>query len=317
MREVPDDPLRGSPVVRFGAQACCAAQQSEMVAEVVQLTRLVNLFMDSNRSSQEAYLHLLSDACSADLIAQLLPRLGCDDPVLGMCGVLADGPLCDVETGGASTLAWWSKVHGAPLEPEHVRDLVDDDRWATVRRSGSNVMVWHGPHPAERLFALRVCWQLRAQPERVFEVAIAATGETWRRRPRPAFYDAAGLLDVETSKLAWGRRAKVEDVAARARRWEELCSRTGEWIRVLDGEEIVHLPTSAYDEELVRACSASAWTSSRKVVCSVLAENPTGTALLGWRVRELLGRGVLEGRGSKSDFDDSLPSELRVIGSIS
>jgi len=44
------------------------------------------------------------------------------------------------------------------------------------------------------------------------------------------------------------------------------------------------------------------WTDSILVVGRVAAVTPTGDAVLGWRCRELMGPGVLEGRGATNSW---------------
>ncbi len=103
-------------------------------------------------------------------------------------------------------------------------------------------------------------------------------------------------------RVEWWSRLTCEPL-------DPLRARAGDWIRGLDGEEIVHRPVTAYDAELVRACSDKDWTRSLRVVASVLADNPTGDALLCWRIRELLRDGALEGRGGNNRL--GLPEEVR------
>ena len=166
------------------------------------------------------------------------------------------------------------------------RWLDDSDIWARVRGSDVDVMLWHGPHPAERIFALRACWHLRDRPERLHEVALHATGAKWR----------GGIA-----------RTRVSDVAARAKRWEELRSKSGDWIRALDGDDIIELPLTAFDDAIL--AEARTWTESKKVLGMILASNAIGFALLTWRIRELVRDGSLESRGGANDF--GLPAELR------
>jgi hypothetical protein len=100
----------------------------------------------------------------------------------------------------------------------------------------------------------------------------------------------------------WVRVAKVPDVEARAKRWEELRNRPGDWIRILDGDEIVELPISGLDADLLAACTGGEWTPSLTIVGRVLANNPTSDSLLVWRIRELLRVGTLEARGEETSF---------------
>ena len=171
-------------------------------------------------------------------------------------------------------------------------------------------MLWHGPHPMERLFALRACWHLRQRPERVHEVAIPASGRTWRAGPRPAFYDAIPLIGPHEAVPAWEQhRSRVTDIAERANEWEVIRARPGDWIRVLEGENIVQLPITSLDDELVEHCPEQDWTRSLLVVARVLSANAVTDSFLVLRVRELLRLGALEGRGDENRL--GLPEEIR------
>jgi hypothetical protein len=240
--------------------------------------------------SSTVFLHLASGSSAADVIRETLRRLGRGEVVIGMRDAYAEGPLRDVDEGARSRVEWWSRLRGKPLDAAEAGALNDADIGAQVRVAPDKVMLWHGPHPAERIFALRVCWHLRDQPDRLHEVALPATGRQWKGVLRPAFYDAIPVVGPNETVPAWERRARITDVTARAQRWEELRAQAGEWLRVLDDEEIVHRPVTAYDAELL-AC-AHEWTESMLVIGRVLAENPTTDALLCWRIRELLRAGA-------------------------
>lgn len=173
-------------------------------------------------------------------------------------------------------------------------------------RAKNRVVVWHSPFPGERLVALRLCWHLRKQPERVYDVKLPPGDNS----NLPAFYGAVGIVGPAKLAAAWPTHRRVRDVEGRAKRWAAIRSRRGEWIRHLAGDRVVHLPISAYDEPLVRACGDS-WSSSTLVVARVLAYVPAGDAILRWRVRELLRLERLEGRGGRSRL--GLPNEVRAV----
>ncbi len=262
-------------------------------------------------AAPNTFLHLASCPEAADVIAEAVRGLGREEEaVLAVrWDLLGEGPLQDVDDGAAARVAWWGQLCGGPLDARRARELDDSEAWAGIRRAATPVILWHGPDPGERIFALRACWQLRDQPQRVHEVALVASGRQWPCGPRPAFYDAVPIAGPAAAMKAWAQRAKVNDVAARAQRWEELRSKAGDWIRTLDGEEIDHRPVMAYDADLLDACDDGHWTRSLLVLAKVIADNPTGTALMGWRIRELLSHGVLEGRGGENSL--GLPEEVR------
>jgi hypothetical protein len=261
------------------------------------------------RNDQE-FVHLASSAQAAEVVRETLRRLGRHETVLAMADSFAEGPLRDVAAGADSRLEWYKRIN-----PELVADELpgdDSDLWQRVHASPADVLLWHGPHPVERVFAIRACWHLRDMPERVYEVALAATGRRWRGgRDRPAFYDAVGIAGPKATVQAWDQRAKVVDVFQRAECWERLRSEQGDWIRVLDGEAIVQLPVTAYDSLVAEACAGGEWKASSRVVGEIIAEHPISLSLLTWRIRELLRSGQLEGRGEHGRI--GVPAELRSV----
>ena len=202
-------------------------------------------------------------------------------------------------------MEWWTRILGE-VDPEPPT-FDDSDLWAHVRAASEPVVLWHGPHPGERLFVLRACWHLRDQAARVHEVALPVRAS----RHVPAFYGAVGIAGPDSTTKEWGGLSIVPDVAARARRWEELRDQPGEGIRVLRGDDLVQLPVTAFDADLVKACSDGKWSPSLTVVARVLADNPTSDSVLTWRVRELLRTGALEARGDLNRL--GLPTEVRPV----
>jgi hypothetical protein len=256
----------------------------------------------------DRFLHIASCESAGGVIEETLRRLGRDEVVLHGADTFAEGPIHDVDNGARARVEWWSRVYGEPLADDDARELDDSDLWARIRAALENKILWHGPHPMERLFALRACWQLRDQPDQVYEVAIPPSGAEWPSGSRPAFYDSVPIGGIDATVRAWERRAKVTDVASRAKRWDELRANSTEGIRVLEGDEIVERPLTAHDQDLITACHGH-WTDSIRVVALVLSQTPTGDALLFWRVRELLREGTLKGRGPLNRV--GLPSEVR------
>jgi hypothetical protein len=100
-------------------------------------------------------------------------------------------------------------------------------------------------------------------------------------------------------------------MSRRAKQWEELREQPGDSIRVLEGETLVRLPLTAYDELIVAPCKPGDWTTSTHVVGRVLADHPIGFALVTWRVRELIRDGALESRGDSNDM--GLPADVRTL----
>jgi hypothetical protein len=194
--------------------------------------------------STGVFLHLASGSSAADVVRETLRRLRRDEGVVGMRDAYVEGPLQDADEGGTLRVDWWSRLRGKPMDTTEARALDDGDVWAEVRSSPNDVMLWHGPHPVERIFALRACWHLRDQPDRVYEVALPATGRHWKGVMRPAFYDAVPVVGPNETVPAWERRAKVTDVSACAQRWETLRARAGRVASGSGGRE--HRPQASH-----------------------------------------------------------------------
>ena len=237
---------------------------------------------------------------------EALRLLGRDEEVLSFVDTLSVGPLVDVDQGAALRVAWWRCVDGQPAPPEKAVEL-DSDAWRRVRADERDVVLWHGHDPSERLFALRGCWQLRSQPGRVHEVKLATRTSV----VLPLFYVAIFTVGSRVLADSWAECERVTDVAARAKRWERLRRRRGDWLRDLRGERITHLPVDAHDGALLDACTDADWTKSARIVGHVLAKYPICDAVAVWRVRELLARGSLEGRGTNNYL--GLPEEVRPL----
>lgn len=247
---------------------------------------------------KRAFLHLAPSEYAAKSVRNALASVGRDDEVIGWRDSYSDGPLSDADGDATLRAGWWSRLRG---ESVAAADLRDADLWDRVRASPAAVVLWHGPHAAEAIFAKRACFHL---PDR--EPYEATTpGRTGRL---PAFYGAVAISSEEDLVEAWRKRARVSDAAARAAEWLRLRADGGEWLRDLDGETIVHLPLTAHDDELVRTCRGD-WRGSILVVGTVLTVRPRSDAFLFWRVRELLAAGVLEGRGAPNRV--GLPDEVR------
>jgi hypothetical protein len=252
------------------------------------------------------FLHVASGENSAACVREGLRRVGRDEPVEHFWDDLSVGPLRDVDRGGASRVAWWSRVEGKKVSARDAATLDDRAIWQRIVRDRRNVVLWYGPHPTELLYALRACWMLRGSPSRLYEVRLPP-------HPNPKlepFYGAVGIAGPEGVARGWPTLHRVRDVSRRAERWARLRSGAGDAMRLLRGWRIVEQPVSHRDADIIGRCGAD-WTSSTLVIAHAVARGgPTGDGVLRWRVRELLGSGVLEGRGARTRL--GLPKELRI-----
>lgn len=192
------------------------------------------------------------------------------------------------------------------MSESEARALDDSDVWSTIRGARCPVVVWHGPHPEDRLLVLRACWFLRAEPARLHEVRLPPN---MNPNLRP-FFGAVGIVGLDVLIAAWPTRRPMLDIAGNAERWLELRSRKEACVRRVEDDRIVELPLTAYDEDLVLQCRGD-WRSSSLVMGHVIADNPVGTEFLAWRIRELVAAGRLEGRGDRTDL--GAPFEIRPI----
>lgn len=249
-------------------------------------------------------MHLAPGNHHAEMLRVVVNELGRDDEIVTFSGnCLHVGSLTDVDEGGAQRAQWWRSIGADP------GDLDDRRLWDHVRTGVGPVVVWHGPIPDERLFAMRACWQLRAQAERVHEISRPARELRWGRDggPRPSFYDAVGIVGPKVLVVDWKTVRRVGDVEARAKRWEELREHRG--ILELRGDEFIERSDDAYDARFLAECAS--WTRSTQVLGRVLAETPVPQAFLVWRIRALITEGRFEARGAPNRMD--LPEEIRAL----
>lgn len=260
-----------------------------------------------------AFVHLTTSRPAREHVEELVKALGREDRVLELPDDLPnEGPLHDIDADGPSRAAWRRRILGAEAEELPAGVFDDAPLWRSLVADDADVVLWHGPHPAERILSLRGCWHLREQAHRVHEVALRTKASSWPSGlPRPAFFDSVSLAprDDLARGLAACVRVSAEEVARRAARWESVRDVPGDWIHHIDGEDLVKRPVTVYDDAIVEACR-SEWTKARHVIARVLARSPTGLWVPRWRVRVLVEAGVLESRTDESDAD--FPARLRV-----
>lgn len=259
------------------------------------------------------FVHLTGSTPAREHVEELLAKLDRKERVLEVPDEMPnEGPLHDIDVDGPSRTEWRKRILGAEAEGLNSEEFNDAPLWRSIVSDDANVIIWHGQHPAERILSLRACWHLRDQAHRVHEVAFGTKARSWPSgEPRPAFYDSVSLASADdlARGLAACVRVPAEEVARRAAHWERVRDVPGDWIHHIDGEGLVKRPVTAYDDAIVEACGSD-WTRARLVLARVLADNPTGLWLPGWRIRVLVEEGVLESRADESDTD--FPEQLRV-----
>lgn len=249
------------------------------------------------------FLHLISADSANGFLRIVLGMLGRDEEIISFEDPHHVGPLTDVDGDGTLRLDWWTRIGAAFMVDQRY-----DERalWEGLRRDPRPIVVWHSNGPWERLLALRVCSQLESCAERLLEVRL-----TPRLHSRPTYFSGAiGIQGPDVAVKGWADLAPIQDVSERAREWERIRAKPGDWVRELDQNGFIDHPVDAYDSEMVAACAVGKWTRSKIPLGMVLGENAVTLNLLIWRLRLLIERGVLEARGALNDV--GLPEEIRA-----
>ena len=172
--------------------------------------------------ASDTFMHLTSCEGAAEVIEETLRRLGRSETVVSMRDIFNEGPLHDIDAGGASRIAWWTRIHGDAVVKEVEPEIFDDsDLWDAVRAQTADVVIWHGLHPMERVFELRACWQLREQPERVHEshsFRAGGPGSQGHGSPSATVFRSSARRDRRRGRTAFRSPTSRRD----ARRWQEL-----------------------------------------------------------------------------------------------
>lgn len=245
------------------------------------------------------------DASAEQTVRAALAQVAPDDEVVAVPDRLHVGPVWDIEEGGEARIAFWEEVLPPGWHEEwNAARAAAEQGWSRLRTDGAPVVVWHSAHPAEHLLALRVAAHLLGSGVETYEVVHPPV-----RSSLPAFYSAVSLATPEQVLSLVGSRAPVVDAQARAQEWSRTRANVSTCFRDLTPEGITERPEDAYDSQLLGLCS-SEWKRSAHVLGTMIADIPTSDDVLAWRLRTLVGRGVLEGRGTLPS--DWCPSEVRL-----
>lgn len=255
--------------------------------------------------SASPFIHVTSGDSAAGSVRETLRKLGRHEEVVALRDSLDAGPLHDVDSGAAARIAWWDRIYVKPrLRASERRAIDEGPKWRDLVTSGKGIVVWHGPHIAERLVLLRACWYLRHTADRVSEVRFAPP----ESKRLPAFYGAVGCTPIQVGAQRWEQRARVAHVAELAAEWERLRS-AGEGFRFLEDDRVVLRPVNSLDAAILGACTGE-WRSPWRAIAKVIADTATSDLVLAWRLRELIAAGAIEGRGEGTHA--GLPAEIRV-----
>jgi hypothetical protein len=249
------------------------------------------------------FLHLVAEGIPAHHVLGILHAIGRIEPVLNTFDPLAIGPLHDVDSGAQARISWWEMVGNQPMTDARRRWFSELLLWKRVRDERLPIVLWHGPVTDDRLMVLRACSLLRNHPEPLFEVALSSKEE------RSKILGRWSEASTETSEAIWAKRTQILEVTERAKQWEALRDKPGEWIRELQGGEVAHHSIDWYDKPLIQACNGD-WTrtfQASKQLEGSHFEPPR--FLIAWRIRELVAAGQLETRGHVDI--EGLPAEIR------
>ena len=90
----------------------------------------------------EEFLHLTSCEGASVRIKETLHLLGRNETVVEMRDVFNEGPLHDIDDGGASRIAWWTRIHGDAVVKEVGPKVFDDsDLWDGVRAQSADIVI--------------------------------------------------------------------------------------------------------------------------------------------------------------------------------
>ena len=232
--------------------------------------------------------HVVVGTVAASMLRGVLASRSPTDTVVAFRDPLNVGPLWDIDADGRARAEFWNAVE--PSTDWVTANGDEASSWATVR-AATSVVVWHGPHPSEYLLSLRLAALLPDDGPVLHEVVRPQS-----RRKRPAFFDAVGIATPEELAALIGARVPMRDRAARAAQWQALCRSTSTCFRELAPDGIVELDANAHDDRIVAACTRE-WKSIARVVGEILCELPVGDRVIAWRVRTLVEKEVLVGRG--------------------
>jgi len=250
-------------------------------------------------------VHVVSGESAGGVVWETMRKLKHRDEIVVLRDALNVGPLIDIDNDAAARIEWWNRIYSKRLPPREARKLDETAALCRLAADDATVVVWHGPHPCERLLFLRACWYMRHEPQRLREVVFPPL----RSRNLPPFYGAVAIAGADAALRLWDELRAVADVAERAAEWERTRSVPGDAFRVLVDERIVTLPVTSLDSELVSVCTTK-WTSPVRVIGTVLADHPIGDRVLAWRIRELVRNGAIEGCGDGPH--SGLPAEVRT-----
>jgi hypothetical protein len=155
------------------------------------------------RVPEQEFLHLVAVEEEAHHLQETLRRLERSETVIGFRDSYAEGPLTDVDAGAASRVEWYKRI--CPDLTDAPRE--DSDLWEQVYASPAKVMLWHGPIPAERIFA----------SARAGTSVTTRSACTKSRSPRPVVF-GEGAARGRRSMTRWAssvrtgslRRGRVE-----------------------------------------------------------------------------------------------------------
>jgi hypothetical protein len=233
--------------------------------------------------------HVVVGGSAEATLRKALASVAPIDVVVGFRDPLDVGPVWDIDAGGEARAAFWEEVGLNAQWP--VERRAEATAWAALKAARAPIVVWHGPHPTEYLLTLRVAAHLADDGTELHEVV--------RRRSTqrlPAFFGAVNLATVSELAALIDARVAMLDAPARATRWHSLCESTSAYFRDLTPDGVVELGADAHDDRILSACTEE-WTSTARVLGTIMAELPVGDLVLAWRVRTLVARGRLAGRG--------------------
>lgn len=254
------------------------------------------------------YIHVVNGDVAGNTMRQALAEAARPDPVVVLRDDLAVGPLSDIDSTGLIRSGFWQRVapHSDIDFAAEMRQALD--QLQDVRKSETEVAIWHGQSASDQLMLRRVVFHLYQAPQRINEVALDV-----RELDMPAHSHLASVGMYPAARLA--RRfstiapVSVLRLGRLGYEWQQ-CVKENADVRLWKGNTLVPAAYHTVDDVILERCPA-AWTPAAQVVGGVMGAVEGLLAsdwFVFWRCRELIGTGQLVLRGNA----DSLQTcELR------
>ncbi len=274
------------------------------------------------------YHIVIGDMAAAPLAEAITTNPEMEGEIVVIKDLLNLGPIQKTEEGQKFSdlrSGFWQQVvvnEKAPIQVDDTERILQISA-ALAHNEEAKAWLWIAPWPADICTWLWITKYLGKYPGRFFVVNIA--GLPFLDSDGKVFYPK-NISELQPKEMVKARRL------ARAVGYAELEVDGDEWrkltegnaaIRTLEGgKRIVSRTEDHYDTQLLSFCSQQYQKASKIVNQAISKFNiPTGDLYLGWRLKVLAGKELLQMQGDTTkalkDFDVRLPSGLLEFGDLS